>query len=66
MTQALNECKVYYFADDTNLIFSDPDPKQIKNVMNKDLKLLYEWLCANPLSLNVAKNRIHNFSPNSD
>ena len=63
MNQALNECKVYHFADDTNLLFSDPDPKQIKKVMNKELKLLYEWLCANRLSLNVAKTEFIIFRP---
>ena len=43
--------------------FSDPDPKQIKKVMNKELKLLYEWLCANRLSLNVAKTEFIIFRP---
>ena len=31
--------------------------------MNKELKLLYEWLCANRLSLNVAKTEFIIFRP---
>ena len=46
---------VHHFADDTNLLCSDKDPKIRKKKMNEDLKLLFEWLCANRLSLNVSK-----------
>ena len=31
--------------------------------MNKDLKSLYEWLCANRLSLNVSKTEFLVFRP---
>ena len=63
MNKALKKCKVYHFADDTNLLFSDPDPIQIRKIMNKELKLLFEWLCANRLSLNVAKTEFIIFRP---
>ena len=63
MNKALKKCKVYHFADDTNLLFSDPDPIQIRKIMNKELKLLLEWLCANRLSLNVAKTEFIIFCP---
>ena len=55
MNKALKKCKVFHFADDTNLLYSNPDPKKIQKVLNKELKLLYDWLCANRLSLNVVK-----------
>ena len=63
MNKALKECNVYHFADDTNLLFSHPDPLVLKKIMNKELKLLFEWLCANRLSLNVAKTEFIIFRP---
>ena len=63
MNKALKKCKVFHFADDTNLLYSNPDPKKIKKVMDKELKLLYDWLCANRLSLNVAKTEFIIFRP---
>ena len=63
MNKALKKCKVFHFADDTNLLYSNPDPKKIKKVINKELKLLYDWLCANRLSLNVAKTEFIIFRP---
>ena len=44
---------VHHFADDTNLIIS-----------NKSLESLYNWLCANRLSLNVAKTEFLLFRNN--
>ena len=60
---ALKESTVHHFADDTNLLYSHKDPDHIKKVMNKELKALYEWLCANRLSLNVSKTEFLVFRP---
>ena len=46
---------VHHFADDTNLIIANRSLKTLKKSMNKELKSLYDWLCANRLSLIVAK-----------
>ena len=43
--------KNFLFADDTNL----EDKKHLQNVMNDELKKLFEWLCINRLSLNISK-----------
>ncbi len=55
MNAAVQSSIVHHFADDTNLLFSNRNPKMITKMLNKDLELLFEWLCANRLSLNVAK-----------
>jgi len=63
MHKALNKSTVHHFADDTNLLFSDKDPKVIRKTMNRELDLLFEWLCANRLSLNVGKTEFIIFRP---
>ena len=63
MNKALNKSTVHHFADDTNLLFSDKDPNVIRKIMNRELELLFEWLCANRLSLNVGKTEFIIFRP---
>ena len=63
MHNALQKCLVHHFADDTNLLFSHKNPKIIQKVMNKELKFLFDWLCANRLSLNVGKTEFVLFHP---
>ena len=65
MHQALLKCLVYHFADDTNLIFSHSDPSKITREVNNQLAVLYDWLCANRLSLNVGKTEFTIFRPRS-
>ena len=45
----------YHFADDTNLFYSCKSLKVLRKWLNKDLVLLYDWLCANRLSRNAGK-----------
>ena len=63
MNTAIKNSTVCHFADDTNLLYSQKNPKVLKKIMNKDLKTLYEWLCANRLSLNVGKTEFIIFRP---
>ena len=63
MHSAVQSSVMHHFADDTNLLLSSKDPKQISKLLNKDLKLLFEWLCANRLSLNVSKTEFIIFRP---
>ena len=63
MHSALLNCNVYHFADDTNLVFSHKDPKMISREVNSELAILYDWLCANRLSLNVGKTEFTIFRP---
>ena len=54
---------VYHFADDTNLLYHHKNPKNLRKHMNADRKLLFDWLCANRLSLNVSKTEFVIFKP---
>ena len=54
---------LHHFADDTNLLCSDAKESNLKKKMNEDLRLIYVWLCANRLSLNVDKTEFIVFRP---
>ena len=47
-------CKVYHFADDTNLLYLGKSIKNLNKLVNIDLKNLVNWVNAN-ISLNVKK-----------
>ena len=51
-------CKVYHFADDTNLINFNISIKVINKQVNKDLKTLSNWLNANKICMNVSKTEL--------
>ena len=63
MRNAVKHSVVHHFADDTNLLCSDKDSSQLRLKMNEDLKLIFEWLCSNRLSLNVSKTEFIIFKP---
>ena len=54
---------VFHFADDTNLMCSGMTLKKLRRALNKDLALLYDWLCANRLSINTGKTEFIVFRP---
>ena len=43
------------FADDTNILYSDANVKNLNNVFNTELDKLNTWFIINKLSLNVSK-----------
>ena len=53
MHLSMQSSTIYQFADDTNLLYSCKSLKILRKKINKDLVHLYEWLCANRLSLNA-------------
>ena len=63
MHRAVKHLIVHHFADDTNLLCSDKNPSVLRKKMNEDLKLIFEWLCANRLSLNASKTEFIIFKP---
>ena len=63
MHTAVKSSIMHHFADDTNVIFSNKNPNKLAKTLNRDLKLLFEWLCANRLSLNVSKTEFIIFRP---
>ena len=50
--------RMYHFADDTNLLNVSNSPKQMQKQVNIDLKLLYNWLLANKISLICSKTEL--------
>ena len=63
MHVAVKNSIVHHFADDTNLLYSHKNAKVLQIKMNEDLKLIFTWLCANRLSLNVTKTEFVIFKP---
>ena len=53
----------YLFADDTNLLYSDKDLKDLETVVNEELIKVGNWLDANKLSLNTSKSNFPTFHP---
>lgn len=53
----------YLFADDTNLLYSNKDLKDLEKVVNDELAKVGDWLDANKLSLNTSKSNFVIFHP---
>ena len=54
-----NQLSVLSYADDTTVYLSGPNTNEMIDIMNTELKKLYDWLCANRLSLNIKKTNLH-------
>ena len=52
-----NNGKLLSFADDTSLYISDSNLRNLFAVSNIEINKLYEWFCANRLSLNPSKTK---------
>ena len=63
LSKISNLLYIVMFADDTNVFFTGKNLKELETVMNRELALLYEWLCANKLSLNISKTHYMVFRP---
>ena len=63
MHRSVLSSTIYHFADDTNLMCSGLSLKRLKKMVNKDLALIYDWLCANRLSVNASKTEFIVFRP---
>ena len=55
MHTTIKNSSTFHFADDTYLKYSSSCENNPRKKMNEDLSFLFQWLCANRLSLNVAK-----------
>ena len=56
MHLAMEFSTIHHFADDTNILYSCKSLKGLWKKLNADLEYLYDWLCANRLSLNAGKS----------
>ena len=63
MNNCVKHSTLFHFADDTNLLLSSKSIKDLRKKMNSDLNCIYQWLCANRLSLNTDKTEFLIFRP---
>ena len=57
--QATKEFSIRLFADDTSLTLTDKNLDLLIEKANAAFNPIYEWLCANKLSLNLTKAGSH-------
>ena len=57
------DCTPRLFADDTCLIFQASNPCILQGIINKELKNLNIWYCANKLTVNPSKSNVLVISP---
>ena len=62
---AITKFSVRLFADDTVLIMSNSDLKELNKTANCELKKIEKWLSVNKLTLNYSKTSFMLFSPKS-
>ena len=53
----------HLFADDANLFFQHKDINILESLINSELAKVFNWLCANKLSLNIDKSNFIIFRP---
>ena len=58
-----NKFRFYLFADDTNILCTDKNLKDLDTKVNSELQNLYNWLTANKLTLNINKSNFVIFHP---
>lgn len=46
---------ILLYADDTVLYYAADSPEELEEMMKRDAKILYKWLCRNVLTLNIGK-----------
>jgi len=61
-----NLSKITLFADDTNIIFTHPNPSEFEDNINKLFEKLNSWFHTNLLSLNLNKTHYMQFVPKSN
>ena len=54
---------LHLFANDSNLFFSHKNISYLEQIVNEELNLLHNWLCANKLLLNIDKSNFVLFRP---
>ena len=58
LNYAIKFCKVYHFADDTNLVHFSKSANKLNKYISIDLKNLTNWLNANKIALNTKKTEL--------
>jgi hypothetical protein len=55
MPQCFTQCQVNIYADDTAFYVAKRTVQEVNTVLQTELDLVHQWLCANKLSLHVGK-----------
>ena len=55
MPSCFKKCDVNIYADDTAFYYASNDIEHVNQVLQSELTQVFEWLCANKLSLHVGK-----------
>ena len=58
LNHAIKFCKVFHFADDTNLLHFSKSVNKLNKYINLDMKNLTDWLHASKISVNVKKTKL--------
>ena len=62
INQCLQYCHVTLYADDTTLVATANNYKDLYRIANDDLSALSEWLCLNKLTMNISKTKYITYS----
>jgi hypothetical protein len=57
MPNVIKQCKVYMYADDTCIIYSDTDQIKIQQAMQEDFNNIVRWAHDNGIIINVSKTK---------
>ena len=63
ISNSITQGKILSFADDTSLYLSDNDLENLNHDANTEINNLYNWFCANKLSLNPTKTKYVHIKP---
>ena len=66
LPNSLRHSKCVLFADDTTIYLSSGNSIQLQKQIEQDLEYLFDWFCANKLSLNVGKTNCMLFPHKSE
>ena len=58
-----NVLDINLFADDSNIFYANKSLSVVETTVNSQIPLVYNWLCANKLSLNIEKTNYIIFHP---
>ena len=50
-----NKFKYILFTDDTNILYSNKEIKNVQIIVNKEIYTIHGWLCTDTLSINLTK-----------
>ncbi len=62
LPSVLMNSTITMYADDTAIYYESNDMSELEVMLQEDMNLIYNWLCVNKLSLNVAKSKSMVFS----